>query len=109
MQTSSILIKIDPELKAKAQKNAKKMGLSLSMVINHYLKDFITSKSLTFDYEDEEPSQFLIDSIKKSEDDIKAGRVISFDNPQEALDYVDSLIKHDRSKKQTKGYPVESV
>lgn len=96
MNTASILIKIDPQVKTKAQKTAQKMGLSLTSVINRYLKHFITTETITFSTRDEIPSQYLIDSLKESEADVKAGRVIRFKTPQEALNYLDQEIADEK-------------
>jgi addiction module RelB/DinJ family antitoxin len=43
-----INIKADREVKISAQKLAKELGLSLSAVINAYLKQFIRSKAVNF-------------------------------------------------------------
>ncbi len=103
MNTASILIKTDPQIKTKAQKTAEKMGLSLTSVINHYLKHFINTETITFSIRDEIPSQYLINALKESEADVKAGRVTSFKSGKEALAYLDSMIEHERNKKQAKG------
>lgn len=99
MNTVSFLINIDPKVKVKAQKTAAKMGISLTSVINNYLKHFISTETITFSTNDKKPSQYLIDSIKESEADVKAGRVISFDKPKDAITYVNELIEHDKSGK----------
>ena len=98
MNTASILIKTDPEIKVKAQKTAERMGLSLTSIINHYLKHFITTETITFSARDEIPSQYLVDALKESEADVKAGRVIKFKNAQEELDYLDKEIADERRK-----------
>lgn len=98
MNTASILIKVDPQIKLTAQKTAEKMGLSLTSVINHYLKHFITVETITFSTRNETPSQYLIDSLKESEADVKAGRIIRFKNVQEELDYLDKEIANERRK-----------
>ncbi len=54
MNTAAILIKIDPQVKAKAQKTAEKMGLSLTSVINRYLEHFISVEKITFSVSDED-------------------------------------------------------
>jgi addiction module RelB/DinJ family antitoxin len=98
MNTASILIKTDPQLKAKAQKTAEKMGLSLTSVINHYLKHFIAAETITFSTREEKPSKWLINALKESEADVKAGRVTSFNNIQEELAYLDKEIEDERRK-----------
>lgn len=98
MNSASILIKIDPQVKTKAQRAAEKMGLSLTSVINRYLKHFIAAETITFSTRDETPNQYLIDSLKESEADVKAGRVIRFKSVQEELDYLDKEIANERRK-----------
>jgi addiction module RelB/DinJ family antitoxin len=96
MNTASILVKTDPKIKEQAQQTAQEMGISLTSVINRYLKHFIQTKSITITAEDETPNQYLIDSLKQSEEDIKAGRVISFESGKAALDYLDREINHEK-------------
>lgn len=89
MNTAVINIKTHPETKKKAQKIAEELGLSLSSVINGYLKQLIKTKRVEFSLS-EEPSQYLIDSLKESKADIKAGRISpSFDNAEDALAWLD--------------------
>ncbi len=84
MNTASILIKTDPQIKAKAQETAEEMGLSLTSVINRYLKHFIAAKTITFNT-GEEPSEYLLQALKKSEDNIKKGKISPpFDNAKDA-------------------------
>lgn len=98
MNTASILIKVDPQVKAKAQKTAQKLGLSLTSIINRYLKHFITTETITFSTRDEKPSQYLIKALKESESDVKAGRVITFKNIQEELEYLDKEIADEKRR-----------
>lgn len=98
MNTVSILIKTDLQLKIKAQKIASKMGLSLTSIINRYLKHFITTETITFSTRDEKPTQYLINALKESEEDVKAGRVISFKSKQDELDYLDKEIEDERRR-----------
>lgn len=99
MNTTSILIKTDPKIKEKAQEVASEMGISLTSVINRYLKHFIQTKSITFTTGEAVPSQYMIDSIKQSEEDYKAGRYISFENPSDELAYLDKMIEDESRKK----------
>ena len=46
--TSTIIVKTDSKLKAKAQKTAAELGLTLSTVINNHLKRFVEEKSVFF-------------------------------------------------------------
>ena len=46
--TSMIIVKADSKLKAKAQKTAADLGLTLTAVVNSYLQDFVQKKSISF-------------------------------------------------------------
>ena len=48
-----INLKTDQEIKEKAQKIAKEIGLPLSAVINAYLKEFVREQSVRFSLEPE--------------------------------------------------------
>lgn len=48
MNTAVINIKTDPKMKIEAQKVASDLGLSLSTIINGYLKEFTQKKEVTF-------------------------------------------------------------
>jgi antitoxin component of RelBE/YafQ-DinJ toxin-antitoxin module len=98
MQSAVINFTAEEKIKREAQKVAKKMGLSLSMVLNNYLKHFVRTKTVVFSADDETPNQWLIDALKKSEADEKAGRVIEFKNPREELAYLDKEIADEKRK-----------
>ncbi len=74
MNTSAIYIKTDPEVKAKAQKVAKELGLSLSSLLNGWLRQLIKTKTVSFSAGDEIPNEYLIKTIKQAEKDRKAGK-----------------------------------
>jgi addiction module RelB/DinJ family antitoxin len=93
MNTASILVKTDPKIKEQAQQTAEEMGISLTSVINRYLKHFIQTKSITFTANDEIPNQYMIDSLRQSEEEFKAGKAISFKSKKEVDSYLDTLIK----------------
>ena len=98
MNTASILIKTDPKVKESAQKTAEEMGISLTSVINRYLKHFIQTKSITFTANEEIPNQYMIDSLRESEEDYKAGRIVSFENGKDTLSYLDTLSQNAKHK-----------
>lgn len=95
MSTTSLHIKIEPDIKKQAQVTADELGLSLSAVTKALLKQFIRTKRLSVGA-DEIPNEYLRQSLKQSEEDIKAGKVISFNSGTEAVNYVRSLIKNDK-------------
>ncbi len=95
MNTTFLHIKIEPGIKKQAQETAEELGLSLSAVMKALLKQFIRTKHLSVG-RSEIPNTYLARSLKQSNEDIKAGRVVSFTQKKEALSYIDSLIDHDK-------------
>jgi addiction module RelB/DinJ family antitoxin len=69
-------IKTDREVKLRAQKIAKELGLPLSTVVNAYLKDFIRNKTINLSIAPRMSRQLegLIGEVEK---DIAAGRNIA--------------------------------
>lgn len=100
MNTTSLHIQIEPLIKRQAQKTVDELGLSLSSVVKALLKQFIRTKQLSVGIKErpEIPSARLIQDLKQSEEDIKAGRTIKFKNTDEAVAYIDSLIADDERK-----------
>ena len=90
MNTAVINIKTNPEIKEKAQEVAQELGLSLSAIINAYLNQLIKTKTVTFSASDEEPTEYLLQMLKESKEDIKARRVSpSFDNVEESFKWLE--------------------
>lgn len=88
MNIAVINIKTQPEVKAQAQRVARDLGLSLSSLINAFLKQFVKTKKVTFSL-DEEPSPYLVKILKKADKDIKAGRVSpAFDDVEDAIKWL---------------------
>ena len=84
MQTAVINIKTEPKVKKEAQVVAKKLGFSLSSLIDGYLRQLIRTKEVSFRLE--EPSEYMIKSLKEAEQEIKEGWVSpSFDNAEDAV------------------------
>lgn len=77
METAVINIKIDSRTKLQAQRVAAGLGFSLSSLINGYLRQLIRVKAINFNLTSEEPSDYLIQALKGSEADRKAGRFTS--------------------------------
>jgi addiction module RelB/DinJ family antitoxin len=89
MNTQVITIRVDAATKKKAQQTADTLGLSLSAVLNGFLKRFVKTKTITFSASEEIPSQYLIDVIKKARENRKKGKVSpAFDNAKDAIAYL---------------------
>jgi len=98
MNTTTIHIKTDVKTRDDAKKVAEDFGFTLTSLVNALLKQIARTRRLTLSME-EEPSQYMIESLKKSEEDVKAGRVISFKSGKEALEYLDREIKNEKRAK----------
>ncbi len=76
MNTASILIKTDPEVKEAAKKTAEDLGYSLSSLLNAFLRQFVKTKAITFSAQelDEVPNAHTRALLKQAEEDRKAGK-----------------------------------
>jgi addiction module RelB/DinJ family antitoxin len=84
MNTASILIKTDPQVKKEAQKTAKELGLSLSAIVTGLLKEFTRKKTITF--MSEELTPYAKAQLKKAREDRKAGKASPiFDSADEMI------------------------
>lgn len=73
MQTM-INVKTDRKLKIEAQKTAKEIGVSLSAVINKYLRDFVMEKQVTFSMPI--PNKKTAASLRAADREIRKGKVV---------------------------------
>jgi len=98
MNTAVINIKTDPQVKLRAQKVASDLGFSLSSLINGYLRQLNRTKTVYFSTVSEEPSEYLIQALKESEADRKAGRTSpAFDNTGDAMEWLNDPDRKDGS------------
>lgn len=81
-------VKIDPRVKSQAHKVAEELGMSLSGVVNVYLRELIRTKTIFASTREEIPNARLIKSIYDGEEDIKAGRVESFESGAKAIEFL---------------------
>lgn len=89
MNTEVINLRVEPNLKRKAQRLAQELGITLSGLMSGLLTHAIRTKTVTFSAAKEIPSDYLIEMIKESEEDIKAGRVSpAFDNANDAIKWL---------------------
>ncbi len=84
-----ISIKADPEVKVRAQRVAKEIGIPLSTIINAYLKQLGREKSINFAVP-LRPNKKTARLLKKAERDYKKGVNISpaFENAEDAIAYL---------------------
>lgn len=96
MNTAVVNVKVNPQVKKEAQKVAAELGLTLSALVNGYLKQLIRNKTVVFSFQEEESSDYLLESLRASKEDIKAGRVITFRESKGALNYIDEMIVNEQ-------------
>lgn len=85
-----INFKIEKEVKENAQELAKKLGVSLSDVLNASLRNFIKTRKVPVSYT---MTKELEDIIEEAEKDRALNRNWSprFETAKEAIDYLNSL------------------
>lgn len=96
MNTAVINIKTDAKLKTRAQKVASDLGFSLSSLINGYLNQLIKTRTIHFSTTEENPSEYMIQALRESEEDRKVGRYKSFNSTDKALEYLDNIINESK-------------
>ena len=85
MKQVTINAKTDIALKDKASELADELGISLSVVINTALRNFVAERSLTVS-EDYIPNKYLEDAIKTSRGQYKKGEYVSASSSEELDD-----------------------
>jgi addiction module RelB/DinJ family antitoxin len=84
-------VKTDKDVKEKAQKIAKGIGLPLSSVVNAYLKEFIRSTEVRFSFEPELRPE-IGKLLERASKDYKNKKNIAgpFKTTREAIEYLNS-------------------
>jgi len=90
MNSTIINIKTDVKVKKEAQKIVAELGLSLSEIINGFLKQLIRNKAIMFSLNEDTPSDYLLSFIKISRDERKTGSFYYFKNNQSAINFLDN-------------------
>lgn len=89
MNTAVINIKTEDNVKIQAQKIASELGFSLSSLVNAYLRQLIRTKTVYFSSEKEEPTPYLLRTLRESEKEIEKGETSPlFGNSKEAIDWL---------------------
>ena len=87
-----INLKTDPKLKKLAADTADKLGISISAVLNNELRRFAAEQSVTFEVP-EVPNAKTAKELAASRKQIEAGDYYTFDNNDEALDFLAKKLK----------------
>lgn len=101
MNTTTIHVKIDTQTRNEARKVAGEFGFTLTALVNALLKQITRTKQLYLNVEKEEPTKYFKQLMREADEDVKAGRVVSFKNGKEAVRYMNSLISDDKKTTQS--------
>ncbi len=93
-RTSNIYVRVEPNVKAQAEAVLDKLGIPMSNAVSIFLKQIIMQNGLPFDVKipynkpisilDLSDAEFDLELLK-GEDDIKNGRVYSFEEVKKEL------------------------
>lgn len=85
--------KTDKKIKDQAKKIAEEMGLTISDILNIYLRNFIKHKViyLNLDQDESNPTDELLASVKEAEEDYKKGVLKSYDDIESAIEHLRKL------------------
>jgi len=87
--TVIINTRVDTQTKEQAQEIAKTMGIPLSSLFRAFLKQFVRTKSVSFNIS-EEPTDYLLKTLTQGEKDEKEGFVSpTFDNAEDGFKWLD--------------------
>lgn len=90
MNYTVVTTKIDPQTKKDAMETAQELGMPLSVVIKAFLKQFVRTKSIEFSVRNEEPSEYLVKTIKQALKDRKEGKSSPvFNTEKEAIKWLE--------------------
>jgi len=101
MNTTTIHVKIHTKTKIEAKRIAEEFGFSLTALVNALLKQITRTKQLYLNVGKEEPTEYFKQLMREADEDVKAGRVVSFKNGKEAISYMNSLISDDKKTTQS--------
>lgn len=91
MNSTVINIKTDVKVKKEAQKIVSDLGLSLSGAINGFLRQLVRTKTISFTLNENNPSDYLINSVVEAEKERKGGKQKKFQSNADAIDFIDTL------------------
>lgn len=95
MKTAIVTVKTEPQVKAQAKKVAEDLGFNLSVLLDAYLRDLVRNKVIHFSMYEEVPNERVLQALREADEDRKKGNVLSFENPQDAIAYVENMIKEE--------------
>lgn len=99
MGDAIINFKTDSAIKRQLQRKAEKFGMNVTTALNLLIRKFLRADDIDFIEEGEgELTDWAKEELRKAEEDIRAGRVMSFNNWEEEKAYLDKLITNARKR-----------
>jgi len=92
MRTAVITVKTEPKVKQQAQRVAAALGLSMSDVINGYLRELVRTKMFRVSIAEERPTKYLLDALAESERERKRGDIYSFAEAADAIAFLNKKV-----------------
>lgn len=99
MDTAVINIRVDPKVKSQFQKVAEELGLGVSTLIDALMRQVIRTKRVELEVRPEIPNAYLLECLRKSEEERLNGDFYSFEKPDDALAFLDKIIDESKKKK----------
>src|SRR5690606_4403789 len=91
-KTAVINFKVDPKVKARAQRRAKKLGVSLSTVLSGHLYEFARGDAFSIDFPEEKMTPHMEKLIARVQKENKEqGTVGPFDSVEDAIEYLHTI------------------
>jgi antitoxin component of RelBE/YafQ-DinJ toxin-antitoxin module len=88
MRNSILNLEIEPLIKTKAERIANDLGIPLNLLVNAFLKNLITNRSVTFKVgTPEEPSEYMKKALREAE---KSPSSPVFDDAEEAIAWLNN-------------------
>lgn len=97
-ETAVLQIRISPVLKKQSAKTAEKLGFTTSTLIKLFLAHVVKTKKIPFVIE-EVPNAKFLKSMKQAEEDFKKGNYYSFEDMDDAIDFLKKSIKLHNARK----------
>jgi len=91
MNTAVINFRTDKVVKVQFKKVAEELGLGVSSLLNALMRQVIKTKRVQLDVAEEQPSDYLVRALKQSQKDYDKGDYVSFDDPKDALKFLDRV------------------
>lgn len=80
MSTTNINIRINPELKLKAETILSELGLNMTTAISIYLKKIVRENKIPFELKIDKPNLSTLNAIKEAEELSKSKKTENFEN-----------------------------